>query len=345
MPSIKDVAVQRIPWRVLIVGVVVGLASPWIYFTFLKLSLEDIMKIGFTPIIFASLLIITRLLLQGLRFYFFIKGSNVSFNPKIHECIAIRIGSEFVAVTSLSYIGDEIVRAAYLMMNRLDSGRAFWISYSETFYDVFMGSSITITAALYIILINGNATLGSILLIIILPILFFYIFIFYTALTGRTFSHIFDYIQNKVAYSSFLRKVINWLKETYITFSSSLKLYHHSFNKPIIFLNIALTIVLAIIYGLTVFIIYSASCMKLEFFESLLAAYSGVTLGVLPITLGGSGTTELGISLYIHSLKGEWGGPAVVAWRLATHITTLIVSFIFLILSLPLFTKKNKHSV
>jgi len=63
----------------------------------------------------ASLLIITRLLLQGLRFYFFLKGSRVNFDPKIHECIVIRVGSEFVASNSLSYIGDVLVRAGYLM--------------------------------------------------------------------------------------------------------------------------------------------------------------------------------------------------------------------------------------
>ncbi|MEM2689024.1 MAG: lysylphosphatidylglycerol synthase transmembrane domain-containing protein [Nitrososphaerota archaeon] len=345
MPRIVESGTQRIPWRLLIIGVLLGLASPWIYFTFLMVNLEDVIKIGIAPIMLTSSLIIIRLLIQGLRFYTFIKGSHVNFNPKIRECILVRIGSEFVAATSLSYIGDELVRAGYLIMRGLDSGKALWISYSETFYDVFMGTSITIIAALYIILMIGDITLGSILLMITLPILFFYLFIFYTGLTGRTFSHTFEYFHDKVGRSSLLGKMINWLKETYSSFSSSLRLYHSSLNKYVILLNVFLTMVLSIIYGLTVLIIYDAGGVRLEFFESLLAAYSGVALGVLPITLGGSGTTELGISLYIHSLKGEWAGAAVVAWRLATHITTLIISFVFLMFSLPLFMKKTQPAV
>lgn len=341
MPEIPKVESQRIPWRLVIIGVVVGVASPWIYFMLLELRIEDIVKIGPQPVLIASFLIIIRLFLQGLRFYVFLKGSHAYFNPKIREALTVRIGSEFVAATSLSYIGDELVRAGYLIMHGVDAGKALWISYSETFYDVFMGTSITIAAAVYILFINGDIALASILLLITLPILLFYLFIFFAGLTGKEALHIFDSIQNKVGPASFLRKVISWLKEIYSSFSSSLRHYHSSLNRRVIIINIALTIVLAIIYGLTVYVIYIASGVRLAFFESLLAAYSGVALGVLPITLGGSGTTELGISLYIHSLRGEWGGPAVVAWRLSTHLTTLIVSSIFLLMSMPIFMKKK----
>ncbi len=334
------ISAERIPWRLMIIGVIVGLATPWIYFTVLGLSLEDITKIGAVPVVISSLLIITRLILQGLRFYFFLKGSRVNFNPRISECIVVRVGSEFVASTSLSYIGDELVRAGYLMSRGLDSGKALWISYSETFYDVFMGTSITIAAAIYV-LMNKDSTLASILLLISLPILIFYLSIFFSALSGRDGSHLLDWFLNKTNHSSLLGRIINWLAETYRSFSSSLKFYHSHPNNRVIIINIILTVILAIIYGLTVFVIYSASGIRLEFYESLLAAYSGVALGVLPITLGGSGTTELGVSLFIHSLRGDWAGSAVIAWRLSTHVTTLIVSFISLVVSLSILVKRR----
>lgn len=334
------ISADRIPWRLLIIGVIAGLATPWIYFTIMGVRLEDIAYIGSVAIITASSLMIIRLLLQGLRFYFFLRGSLVNFSPRLHECILVRMGSEFVAATSLSYIGDELVRAGFLMSRGLDSGKALWISYSETFYDVFMGTSITIAAALYVFMKNDLA-LASILLLISLPILLFYLSIFFSALYGRDGSYIIDYFLKRIDHSSLLGRIINWIGATYRSFSSSLRFYHSTLNKKLILLNIVLTVILAIIYGLTVHVIYTASGVRIMFYESLLAAYSGVALGVLPITLGGSGTTELGISLFIHSLKGDWAGSAVVAWRIATHVTTLIVTFICLIVSMRMFGKKE----
>jgi uncharacterized protein (TIRG00374 family) len=334
------ISTERIPWRLMVIGVIVGLATPWIYFMVFGLSLEDVAKIGIVPIAVASLLIIVRLILQGLRFYFFLKGSRVNFNPRISECVVVRVGSEFVASTSPSYIGGELVRAGYLMSRGLDSGKALWVSFSETFYDVFVGTSITIAAAIYV-LVNKDSMLASILLLITLPILLFYLSIFFSALSRRDGPHRLGWLLSKTSRSSLLGRMVNWLAETYRSFSTSLKLYHSRPNKRVIMINIIITVILAIIYGLTVFVIYSASGIGLEFYEALLAAYSGVALGVMPITLGGSGTTELGVSLFVRSLRGELAGSAVIAWRLSTHVTTLIVSFICLVASLQIFIKRG----
>ncbi len=332
---------NRISWKLLIAGVIVGISTPWIYYIFLGLSIDNIINIGVKPIILVSSLIIIRLLLQGLRFYILLKASKVSFQTKIHECITIRVGSEFIAATSLSYIGDEIFRIGYLVKRGLDSGRAIWISYSETFYDVFIGTSINIVAAIDAF-IRGDAALAFLLLTIALPILLFYLTVFLSAFYQRGIPRFLDKILSKLDRHPLFIKIVNWLKTTYESFSSSVKYFHSSVNKKLLIITILLTIVLAVIYGLSVYLIYSASGIKLSFYQSLLAVYSGTALGTLPITLGGSGTTELGVSLFVHSLTGEWAGQAVVAWRLATHITTLIITFICLLLSIRFFIKKEK---
>lgn len=126
-----------------------------------------------------------------------LKGSKVSFQTKIHECITIRVGSEFIAATSLSYIGDEIFRIGYLVTRGLDSSRAIWISYSETFYDVFIGTSINIVAAVDA-LIRGDVALAFLLLAIVLPILLFYLTIFLLAFCQRDMSRFLDKILSKL---------------------------------------------------------------------------------------------------------------------------------------------------
>jgi len=57
-----------------------------------------------------------------------------------------------------------------------------------------MGTSITIAAALHVFL-NNDSTLASILLLISLPILLFYLSIFFSALFGRKGSYVLDWFQ------------------------------------------------------------------------------------------------------------------------------------------------------
>jgi hypothetical protein len=75
---------------------------------------QDFLSLGFIPFLAASAAAITRVMLQALRFKYFIRhflGYDVGSTG---QTINARLAGEFVTQTTPSYIGGEFVRIAWL---------------------------------------------------------------------------------------------------------------------------------------------------------------------------------------------------------------------------------------
>ena len=77
-----------------------------------------------------------------------------------------------------------------------------------------------------------------------------------------------------------------------------------------------------------------------NFLNVLYAFRSGETLGVLPVTAGGAGLTEIGVYLYLLRVLGVDSLSSVIKWRIATYYITLIItSFMLIYTSIKYFRK------
>ena len=85
----------------------------------------------------------------------------------------MRIGSEFVSLTTPSLIGGVVVRAAWLSQKGVDSGKAFWIAHFEVLLDVYVGSIFALAAAVYAFL-KGATLIGTTISLIVGFQLIFY---------------------------------------------------------------------------------------------------------------------------------------------------------------------------
>jgi hypothetical protein len=78
-------------------------------------------------------------------------------------------------------------------------------------------------------------------------------------------------------------------------------------------------------------------------FSATVAAFGALTIAAVPISIGGSGLTELSMQSYLSSVYGFSSWAAVVIWRIASFQTVLAVTGIaFLILTRK--TTKSKKA-
>jgi uncharacterized membrane protein YbhN (UPF0104 family) len=97
--------------------------------------------------------------------------------------------------------------------------------------------------------------------------------------------------------------------------------------------TVGLTAVEALLSGLALWFVVAAAGLKIDIFSSTLAAYSVIAIGALPVSIGGSGVTELVMKYYLSAVYGFSPWAAIVLWRIASYQVLLGVSgiaFLFL---------------
>jgi uncharacterized membrane protein YbhN (UPF0104 family) len=97
-------------------------------------------------------------------------------------------------------------------------------------------------------------------------------------------------------------------------------------------------------------IIANGAGYTINFFHSLMATMASISIGNLPITIGGSGLTEFSIWAYLGHLKNltfevtkdslQWN--IVIGWRIATYHVGLVISWLFLMRVVYPAIKKTK---
>jgi len=303
-------------------------------------SPSSIFAVGLLPFIMSSASVMGRVMLQALRFDYFIRkfiGQNVSTTGKI---ITARLAGEFVTQTTPSYVGGEIVRIAFLTKNGVPAGNAAWVTTMEIIADVFVGTMLAFIAgglALY----HGGYFIGTAVILVAVPtfVFWFLLIVFSAKRTLRLPSFSLRLLQRFVA----RQKAERIITTTNNAISDLCKMSRQNFNSVMAVktfaVGIAITFVAFLLQGVSFLILANAVGFRLGLFDSLMATSASTALSTLPITIGGSGLAELGMWAYtshftgipsFHDVVIDTHLSLIIAWRIASYHVPLVIMWIAL---------------
>ncbi len=329
-------------WR--IIAVIASIVPLIIIALLLDVGSEDIFAVGIIPFVLASSAAFAKLVIQGVRFNYYAK-SFVGQVGSVGKNIEVRIGSEFVTLTTPSYTGGEFVRVAWLYKKGVHAGKGMWIITTEVVSDVLVGSILAYIAA-FLAFIAENYLIATGIVVITTPVFAAYMTLLIlsskrilqmprvtlpvlTRFVGSAKGEKWTYTMNDI-----LKVLCEMAREN--LHSSSIKIFA---------VGLALTFVGASLHALT-FMVLANTTASVGFFESLMAVAAGVAIGTLPISPGGSGLTEVGIGYYLNTfgIDPVSFGSVIIAWRLASYHVTLLISWIALMKTTVGKIKKDKPS-
>jgi glycosyltransferase 2 family protein len=325
-------------WR--LIAVLVSFLPVILLFIFSPVSVTDIFSVGIAPFLMAVLFSLAKVFLQAYRFKYFVDkflGYKVSSSFKL---ISVRIGSEFVTNTTPSYIGGEIVRIAWLTKNKVPAGIAAWITTMEIIADVFVGTILALFAGI-IALYNGAILIGTIIILISSFIFGFWLIV----------------VILSAHYNIQLPKVITKLVRRFLSYERSDKIINYTntaisdlctmsrenFNSKrtikIFFVGMVLTFFAFACLGASFLVLGGLIESDLGLYDSILATAASTELGSLPITVGGSGLTEIGLWAYVSGLNNlpslnevlkDSHLDVIISWRIASYHIPLMIMWIVL---------------
>ena len=325
-------------WR--LIAVLISFLPVILLFIFSPVSVTDIFSVGIAPFLMAVLFSLAKVFLQAYRFKYFVDkflGYKVSSSFKL---IFVRIGSEFVTNTTPSYIGGEIVRIAWLTKNKVPAGIAAWITTMEIIADVFVGTILALFAGI-IALYNGAILIGTIIILISSFIFGFWLIV----------------VILSAHYNIQLPKVITKLVRRFLSYERSDKIINYTntaisdlctmsrenFNSKrtikIFFVGMVFTFFAFACLGASFLVLGGLIESDLGLYDSILATAASTELGSLPITVGGSGLTEIGLWAYVSGLNNlpslnevlkDSHLDVIISWRIASYHIPLMIMWIVL---------------
>jgi uncharacterized membrane protein YbhN (UPF0104 family) len=325
-------------WR--LIAVLVSFLPVILLFIFSPVSVTDIFSVGIAPFIMAVLFSLAKVFLQGFRFKYFVDkflGYKVSSSFKL---ISVRIGSEFVTNTTPSYIGGEIVRIAWLNKHKVPAGIAAWITTMEIIADVFVGTILALFAGI-IALYNGAILIGTIIILISSFIFgFWLIVVILSAHYNIQLPKVLTKLVRRFLSHERSDKIINY---TNSAISDLCTMSRENFNSrrtiKIFFVGMVLTFFAFACLGASFLVLGGLIESDLGLYDSILATAASTELGSLPITVGGSGLTEIGLWAYVSGLNNlpslnevlkDSHLDVIISWRIASYHIPLMIMWLVL---------------
>lgn len=325
-------------WR--LIAVLVSFLPVILLFIFSPVSVTDIFSVGIAPFLMAVLFSLAKVVLQAYRFKYFVDkflGYKVSSSFKL---ISVRIGSEFVTNTTPSYIGGEIVRIAWLTKNKVPAGIAAWITTMEIIADVFVGTILALFAGI-IALYNGAILIGTIIILISSFIFgFWLIVVILSAHYNIQLPNVITKLVRRFLSYERSNKIINY---TNSAISDLCTMSRENFNSKrtikIFFVGMVLTFFAFACLGASFLVLGGLIESDLGLYDSILATAASTELGSLPITVGGSGLTEIGLWAYVSGLNNlpslnevlkDSHLDVIISWRIATYHIPLMIMWLVL---------------
>lgn len=325
-------------WR--LIAVLVSFLPVILLFIFSPVSVTDIFSVGIAPFLMAVLFSLAKVVLQAYRFKYFVDkflGYKVSSSFKL---ISVRIGSEFVTNTTPSYIGGEIVRIAWLTKNKVPAGIAAWITTMEIIADVFVGTILALFAGI-IALYNGAILIGTIIILISSFIFgFWLIVVILSAHYNIQLPNVITKLVRRFLSYERSDKIINY---TNSAISDLCTMSRENFNSKrtikIFFVGMVLTFFAFACLGASFLVLGGLIESDLGLYDSILATAASTELGSLPITVGGSGLTEIGLWAYVSGLNNlpslnevlkDSHLDVIISWRIATYHIPLMIMWLVL---------------
>jgi glycosyltransferase 2 family protein len=303
-------------------------------------SPQDVLAIGLVPFLAAAAAAIMKMMLQALRFKYFIRrflGYDVASTGKT---VAARLAGEFVTQTTPSYIGGEFVRIAWLSRNGVPAGKAAWVATMEIIADVFVGSVLAFIAGALAIY-RGGSIVGIAVILVTIPT--FAIWLSLVLFSAKRTLRLPSFSQ-KIAEKFLSKKKADNLINTANTAIADLcKMSRENFNSrksiSTFAVGMAITVIAFVFQGLSFMVLANAVESRIGFFDSLMATSASTAVANLPVTIGGSGLAELGIWAYLANLSGipnlddvvkDSQLNVIIAWRIATYHVPLVLAWIAL---------------
>jgi glycosyltransferase 2 family protein len=325
-------------WR--LIAVLVSFLPVILLFIFSPVSVTDIFSVGIAPFIMAVLFSLAKVFLQAYRFKYFVDkflGYKVSSSFKL---ISVRVGSEFVTNTTPSYIGGEIVRIAWLNKHKVPAGIAAWITTMEIIADVFVGTILALFAGI-IALYNGAILIGTIIILISSFIFgFWLIVVILSAHYNIQLPKVLTKLVRRFLSQERSDKIINY---TNSAISDLCTMSRENFNSrrtiKIFFVGMVLTFFAFACLGASFLVLGGLIESDLGLYDSILATAASTELGSLPITVGGSGLTEIGLWAYVSDLNNlpslnevlkDSHLDVIISWRIASYHIPLMIMWLVL---------------
>jgi uncharacterized protein (TIRG00374 family) len=313
---------------------------------FSGVTVSDLAKLGYVPFALAAVLSSAKLLVQVVRFRVIVAGFTRDSRPDLRGLAEARMGSEFVALSTPATVGGEFVRAAWLAGKGVVGGKALWIGYFEVVVDVYVSSALGLVSAAYAFS-RGATVLASTILVIVLLLVFVYsIFFLVPAFRGipkipeRLFRFAGLFIGGPR--STRLERAV---QEGSVNFSLAARAILRRDALPTFLLTFALTIVQALLSGAVLWIILNAAGLNIDLGSATLVAYGATAIAALPISIGGSGLTELAVAAYLSTVYGFTSWAAVVLWRVASFQVVLAISGVAFLLLVHKATRTSSKSL
>ncbi len=295
---------------------------------------EDITSIGLFPFILGSAVAVAKLYIQGLRFHYYVRSFLGDGIGSIGKNMHIRIGSEFVTLTTPAYTGGEWVRVAWLYKNGVHSGKGLWIITVEIISDVLVGSTLAYIA-MAIAFGAHNYLISTAILLVVTPVFVSYLILL--ALSAKKVIQMPRFTKPLLVRLFGEDKGERWtnvMNDSLRGLCEMSRLYLRRSSLRIFAIGLALTFVGAALNGLT-FMIVANSKAPIGFFESIVMVAASIAIGTVPISPGGSGLTELGLAYYLNTfnLDPTKLGEVIIVWRIVSYHVPLMVSWFFLVRS------------
>jgi uncharacterized membrane protein YbhN (UPF0104 family) len=305
-----------------------------------NVSPQDVLAIGLVPFLAAAAAAIIKMLLQALRFKYFIRhflGYDVASTGKT---VAARLAGEFVTQTTPSYVGGELVRIAWLSTNGVPPGKAAWVTTMEIIADVFVGSVLAFIAGALAIY-RGGSVVGLAVILVTIPTLAFWLgLILFSAKRTLRLPSFSQRIVEKFLSKKRAESLINASNTAFADLCNmSREIFNSKKSIGTFAVGIAITVIAFIFQGMSFMVLANAIEPRIGLFDSLMATSASTAVANLPITIGGSGLAELGIWAYLANLSGipnledvikDSQLNVIIAWRIATYHVPLVLTWIAL---------------
>jgi len=310
-----------------ITAVIISVITVIIIAASLNIEISEILTIGLVPFCLSASFATLALVVKGIRFYLLANGYQKDLRISLRESIIVRIASEFVALISVSFVGDEAFRFGWLAKRGINSGKALWIAYAEVLFDVLIGTIIAIVTSI-ILLLLGNLMLGIVIGIISASILLTHLLI--VILSGRKGITVPKMIREliKRLFKQKGESIIESIQNTLRNFSETARMvFRRSYSSyKLLALSAVTTIIVALLHGASLCVLLNAIGVQIDILASMLIVYATFTLAALPITIGGSGLAEIGTALISSSFAAINTWSVALAWRITNYHVQLAVS-------------------
>jgi uncharacterized protein (TIRG00374 family) len=324
-PSI-DYRPSKSVLRWVAVGLAVSSGVVIIISLFSGVTLSDLARLGYWTFGLAAATSAARLIVQIVRFRVIVEGLTGDPKPDLSGSAIVRMSSEFIAISTPSEVGGPVLRAAWLSRKGVDGGKALWIGYFEVIMEIYVGAGLGLIAAGYA-LSRGATILALTIAVIAITLIVGYTLTFIVPALrsfkapNRLFSLASFLLGGPRATRLYLRAVVGSLN-----FSVAARAIIKRNSLPVVIKAVGLVVLEDFLEGVGLWLVLNAAGLKIDIFSATFVAFGAITIAAIPISIGGSGLTELSMQSYLSLVYGFSSWAAVVLWRITTYQVQLAIT-------------------